>query len=67
MKGMITVAFDTTPEQTQVMVSADMRDQDKKNFSIGVLLEAIKVIMQYQASPIIKPASMNGNGAPLLK
>lgn len=67
MKGMITVAFDYTPEATQVTVSADMRDQAKKNFSIIILMEAIKVILNYEHSPIIKPAALhpgmvNGNG-----
>jgi len=63
MKGTITIAFDHNNEQTQVMVSADMSSQQRKNFSIAILLEAIKVIMAYEHSPIIKAASLpNGNG-----
>ncbi len=68
MKGTITVAFDYSPERTQVMVTAGMQNQEAKNFSIHILLEAIKVIMNYQHSPIITPASLpNGNGNGLHK
>ena len=61
MTGEIKVAFNSDTGETQV--SAAMDTQEMKNFSISVLLTAIKLIMAYKASPIIKPGVVPpGNG-----
>jgi hypothetical protein len=62
MKGAINIQFDT--ESGQVLVGAVMTTQEEKNMSVGVLLSAIKLILDYKASAILTPAGMGGNGAP---
>lgn len=68
MKGQIKIDFDWTPQETKLNISAGMATQEQKNFSINVLLEAIKVVMNYQHNPLIVPAAAavlpvrNGNG-----
>jgi len=60
MTGDIRIAFDT--DTGRVMVGAAMDTQEQKNMSVGILLSAIKLILDYKASAIIKPSTMPGNG-----
>jgi hypothetical protein len=62
IRGQIIIAFDTGTGKT--IVSAAMDNQEMKNLSIKVLLQAISIIMDYKASPIIKAPSgiIPGNG-----
>ena len=55
MKGEIKITFDWSPERMELNVSAGMQSQEQKNFSTTVLLEAIKVIMNYKHDPLIVP------------
>ncbi len=65
MTGEIRIAFNT--DKGEVLVAAAMENQDQKNFTVGILLSAIKLVMSYQKSAIIKPAAVQvpaGNGKP---
>ncbi len=63
--GRIVINFNTATGETQV--SAAMDTQEMKNLSIGVLLQAIQIILHYKASAILRPTPaavppLNGNG-----
>ncbi len=63
MTGEIKIIFDT--DKQQMMVSAMMETQEQKNFTIGELLKAIKIVIDYKPNPIIRAASLpGGNGTP---
>ncbi len=60
MTGEIRIVFDT--DKQQMMVSAGMETQEQKTFSIKQLLMAINIVLDYKPNPIIRAASMPGNG-----
>ncbi len=56
----IRVMFD--PATGQVQVHAPLSNQMEKDLSVKVLAAAITIVVNYQVSPILRPAGHNGNG-----